>query len=128
METTCTLPAPEIPASACFFDGSGYSLNENYLSQLGFSKLEPGREQHPLRYRYYCNRQDQGFELAFCARYNILSVTEFMHDPETGEWIYSNTVVGMFHIGSDDDLRFIFLRNVRLNFVFHTSRKKLYGF
>jgi len=127
MKTTASSFMYELPAPGPQPLSGNYSLNENFLSQLGFLKLEPAADQKESVYRYYRNKMERGFDLIFCKAFRILTVIEFMTEPDTGEFKYSNMVLGMFHVDSDDDLKFIFSRNVRLNFVFNTSRRKLYG-
>lgn len=106
-----------------------YSPDESYLKKLGFLKLEVTAGRKELVFRYHnLNKKGKGFDLLFSDDFSILTIEEFMPDTKgTGINSYRNTIVGMFHIESDDDLKFIFSRNVRLNYVFNISPKKMYG-
>ncbi len=103
-----------------------YTINEKYLQHLGFQKNEELSGLNEWVYRYYkpakkCN----GIELVFLKDFCILSVEEFWLNNSTGSEQISTTIVGKFRIYSDDDLRFIFTRNIRLNFLFNIAGRKV---
>jgi len=103
-----------------------YIINEKYLQHLGFQKNEVLSGHNEWVYRYYkpskgCN----GIELIFIKDFCILSVEEFWLNNSNGVEQFTNTIVGKFRIYSDDDLQFIFTRNIRLNYLFNIAGKKV---
>ena len=103
-----------------------YSLNEAYLIKLGFNKSETGNGSDHLTYKYQSRETTgSGFELVFQKEYGILSIEEFWEHPADGILYIGNPIVGKFRIQSDEDLRFIFSRNVRLSHIFFTACKKV---
>lgn len=103
-----------------------YTINEKYLQHLGFQKKEDLSNLNEWVYRYYKPaKQCNGIELVFLKEFCILSIEEFWLNHSTGSEQVTNTLVGKFRIYSDDDLRFIFTRNIRLNFLFNIAGRKV---
>jgi len=105
---------------------STYNINENYLQRLGFEKNEVLSGINEWVYRYYKpSKQCNGIELVFIRDFCILSVEEFWLNRSNGTEKVSNTIVGKFRIYSDEDLQFIFSRNIRLNYLFNITRRNV---
>lgn len=109
-----------------FHQPSSCCINENFLSQLGFYRVISEQIQDTKTYRY-CNQHGHGFDVIFSEEFNILTVEEFGYD-DAGRATCNNKIVGMFHIQEPEDLDFIFSRNVRLNYVFNTTKKNVVSF
>lgn len=104
-----------------------YLLNEKLLQDIGFIKTDFAKKRRENVFRYYHpGSMEKGFDLIYSDDYSIVSVEEFTINPATGITRFRNTIVGMFHIQSDEDLRFIFSKNVRLNFVLNVSPRRVY--
>jgi hypothetical protein len=102
------------------------SINEAFLSRLGFYRVISEKIQDTKTYRY-CNQHGHGFDVIFSEEFNVPTVEEFGYD-DAGKTSFNNTIVGMFHIQLPEDLDFIFSRNVRLNYVFNTAKKNVVSF
>jgi hypothetical protein len=103
-----------------------YTLDEMYLFKLGFSKLLGAPDEKDSTFRYYNpNITGAGFDLIYANDFGVVTVEEFSTDPGTGNIFSRNPIVGMFHIKSDEDLKFIFSRNVRLNLAFGILPKRI---
>lgn len=115
--------------SACCLSVKGktsYAINENYLLAMGFEKNEVLSGPKELVYRYYRRSKScNGIELIFEKEYGILSVEEFWLDKNDGLEYFTYTIVGKFRICSDDDLAFIFSKNIRLNYLFNMNRRRV---
>jgi|KBSSwiS6_1023812.scaffolds.fasta_scaffold03892_4 hypothetical protein len=102
-----------------------YDINEMYLEKLGFEKKTAFSDQNKCIFRYHKpGNSAKGFDVIFVEEFGILSVEEFGIDLITGNTHFRNTIVGMFHIESDEDLAFIFSKNVRLKFMFEIAAKR----
>lgn len=122
--TTALYTPDEITADYQKEAKRNYLPDETYLNKLGFLKLEAATGREKCIYRFYNPSNNKGFDLIFSDDFGILTVEEFISDTATGRIFSCNTIVGMFHVESDEELKFIFSRNVRLNYVFNISRKR----
>jgi hypothetical protein len=103
-----------------------YTINEEYLRKIGFEKNEPLSSPCEWVYRHYDPvAGEHGIELKFLKEFGVLSVDEFWINREEGSELFSHTIVGKFRIYSDDDLYFIFSRNVRLHHLFSVANKRV---
>lgn len=98
-------------------------IHEDFLSKLGFCRVTEAQNHATRVYRFF-NQKGHGFDVIFSEEFNVLTIEEFECNG-AGGISYNNTIVGMFHIYSPDDLDFIFSRNVRLNYAFKTAKKTL---
>ncbi len=104
----------------------GYNINENYLLAMGFEKNDILSGPQELVYRYYRpSKSRSGIELIFEREFGILSVEEFWLDKNNDLAYFTYTIVGKFRICSDDDLAFIFLKNIRLNYIFNVNGRRV---
>lgn len=103
-----------------------YCLNIDFLRKLGFEKNETLSNATEWVYRYYCGVKNcYGIELVFSKEHSILSVEEFwISRPEDSAYV-TNSIVGKFKICSDEDLNFIFSRNIKLNYIFNVNGKRV---
>lgn len=108
----------ESPKQKCWID-------ETFLLKLGFYRVVSNYQEETKIYRF-SSEHGRGFDVIFSEEFGVLTVEEFDCDDHSNKISYNNTVVGMFHIYSTDDLSFIFSRNVRLNYVFNTAKKILF--
>ncbi|GAB2817385.1 hypothetical protein [Ferruginibacter profundus] len=114
------------PPGPPFIKKNTYTINEKFLQRLGFKKIEVLSGQNEWVYRYYKpSKECNGIELIFIKDFCILSVEEFWLNHSNGFEQVSNTIVGKFSIYSDEDLQFIFSRNIRLNYLFNIAGKRV---
>ncbi len=105
---------------------NAYCINVEFLQNLGFEKNEVLSGPAEWVYRYYCRgRGCHGIELVYFNEFSILSVEEFWLDKSDESNYISNSIVGKFRICSDEDLGFIFSRNVKLNHIFNVDGKRV---
>ncbi len=105
---------------------STYCINVDFLQNLGFEKNEVLSGPTEWVYRYYRRGKGcHGIELVFLKEFSILSVEEFWLDQSDDSAYVSNSIVGTFRICSDEDLDFIFSRNVKLNHIFNVDGKRV---
>ncbi len=105
---------------------STYCLNVAFLQNLGFEKNEVLSGPTEWVYRYYRRGKGcHGIELVFFKEFSILSVEEFWLDKSDESAYISNSIVGKFRICSDEDLGFIFSKNVKLNHIFNVDGKRV---
>jgi hypothetical protein len=103
-----------------------YIINEDILSGLGFEKNETLSNPQQTVYRYYrYSKGCSGIELIFENEFGILSVEEFRLNKNNDLEYFSYTIVGKFRISSDQDLAFIFSRNIRLNYIFNVEGRRV---
>jgi hypothetical protein len=103
-----------------------YVINEDILSGIGFEKNEALSDLQQTVYRYYRHSKVcSGIELIFEKEFGILSVEEFWLNKNNDIEYFSYTIVGKFRISSDQDLAFIFSRNIRLNYLFNIEGKRV---
>lgn len=103
-----------------------YSINENYLLAMGFEKKDFLSGPQELVYRYYRpSKNCSGIELIFEKEFGVLSIEEFWLDKNNGLEYVTYTIVGKFRICSDEDLAFIFSKNIRLNYIFNVSGRRV---
>ncbi len=103
-----------------------YSINEEYLLAMGFEKNEPLSGPDQSVYRYYLpSRGCSGIELIFEKVFGVLSVEEFRLNKNADLEYFSYAIVGKFRICSDEDLRFIFSKNIRLNYIFNIEGRRV---
>lgn len=106
--------------------GNGYCINIEFLQNLGFEKNEVLSGPTEWVYRYYRQTKGcHGIELVFSKDFSILSVEEFWLNKSDEMAYISNSIVGKFRICSDEDLGFIFSRNVKLNYIFNVDGKRV---
>lgn len=116
-EPACPLPTARRPV---------YNINENYLLAMGFEKNDILSGPQELVYRYYRpSKNGSGIELIFEKEFGVLSIEEFWLDKNKGLEYVAYTIVGKFRICSDDDLAFIFSKNIRLNYLFNMNRRRV---
>lgn len=93
---------------------------------MGFEKNGILSGPKELVYRYYRpSKKGSGIELIFEKEFGVLSIEEFWLDKINGLEYVTYTIVGKFRICSDDDLAFIFSKNIRLNYLFNMSRRSV---
>jgi hypothetical protein len=103
-----------------------YAINENYLLAKGFEKNELLSGPLESVYRYYRpSKNCSGIELIFEKEFGILSVEEFWLNKNNNLEYFTYTIVGKFRISSDEDLAFIFSKNIRLNYIFNMNRRRV---
>ena len=103
-----------------------YTINEEYLKRLGFKKNEVLSGPNEWIYKYSNPATEgNGLELIFLKEYGILSVEEFWVNHDDAGGYIAHTIVGKFNICSDEDLDFIFSRNIKLNFIFNVVCKRV---
>ena len=103
-----------------------YIINEGYLRMMGFEKNETLSKPTELVYRFYRPAKEcHGIELIFEKQFGVLSVEEFWLNKNTNLEYYTYTIVGKFRICSDDDLAFIFSKNIRLNYIFNVNGRRV---
>jgi len=103
-----------------------YMINEAYLKSIGFAKQDSPAERNEIVYRY--NRPGRyagGVELIFEKEFGVLSVEEFCLNKRNGIEYHAYTIVGKFRINSDEDLAFIFAKNIRLNYLFNIDGRRV---
>ena len=98
-----------------------YRLNDHFFSRLGFTKQTDGdasiyRYSNPLT-------TNNIIEVVYQPEFDVLSIGEFWIGT-LGE-LTGNNLLGQFRIESDEDLAFIFLKNVRLHHLFYNTRKRV---
>lgn len=103
-----------------------YPINDAYLFNLGFEKNEALSGPEEWVYRYYrpCKRCS-GIELIYLREFGILSVEEFWLNGINGVEQMAQTIVGKFRVYCNEDLDFIFSRNIRLNYIFNVDGKRV---
>lgn len=105
---------------------SPYIINENYLYSLGFEKNEVLSGPEEWVYRYYNFQSGKnGIELQFLYEFGILSIEEFWQNTTDNDAYFPHVIVGKFRISCDDDLHFIFSKNIRLNYIFNVASKRV---
>lgn len=119
-------PHDQVMRSTSAETRSVYCLNIDFLRNLGFEKNEILSSPSEWVYRYYCRVKGcYGIELVFSKDFSVLSVEEFWLDrPEESVYV-TNSIVGKFKICSDEDLNFIFSRNIKLNYIFNVNGKRV---
>ena len=116
----------QLPRPSFLKNRSIYDINEKYLQRLGFEKNEVLSGLNECVYRYYKpSKKCNGIELVFIRDFCILSIEEFWLNRSDGTEKISNTIVGKFQIYSDEDLQFIFSRNIKLNYLFNITRRNV---
>jgi hypothetical protein len=96
------------------------------LLGIGFEKNEVLSGPREWVYRYYQpSKGCSGIELIFEKEFGILSVEEFWLNKNNDLEYFTYTIVGKFRICSDEDLAFIFSRNIRLNYIFNINRRRV---
>lgn len=102
-----------------------YCINIDFLRKLGFEKNEVLSGPAEWVYQYYRRVNDSyGIEVVFLKEFSILSVEEFWLNKSDESAYVSNSIVGKFRICSDEDLDFIFSRNIKLNYIFNVDGKR----
>lgn len=105
---------------------TAYTINEFFLRKLGFEKNEALSGSDECVYRYYnAETPGNGLELFFLKEFSILSIVEFRIVPPGDEKYYTHPIVGEFRVSSDEDLKFIFSKNVRLNYIFNIANRRV---
>lgn len=103
-----------------------YSINIDFLRNLGFEKNDILSSPTEWVYQYYCRVKGcYGIELVFAKEYGILSVEEFWIDRSDESAYVTNSIVGKFRVCSDEDLNFIFSKNIKLNYLFNVEGKRV---
>jgi hypothetical protein len=116
----------EIHAAMQPHAGINCDLSQNYLCKLGFVRLDSTADPDFSVYRYCTPKKSgKGFDLIFSGEFGIITVEEFATDPVSGSISFRNTIVGMFQIECQEDLHFIFSRNIRLKHTFKTALKRV---
>lgn len=103
-----------------------YVINEEFLKKLGFIEVKSAGSPETATYRYHNPAAGgTGFDLIYVKEFGIVSVEEFWTDMPEANNGFRNMIMGVFRIESDNDLAFIFLKNVRLCYTFQTSVRRL---
>ncbi len=102
-----------------------YFINECFLMNLGFKRNETLSCGYEWVYRYESTiTPGNGLELLFLQEYGIVTIKEFWAGEGT-ECCSAHSLIGEFRINADEDLEFIFTKNVRLNFIFHVANRRV---
>jgi len=103
-----------------------YCINENYLQAMGFEKNEMLSGPQQLVYRFYRpSKGCCGIELIFEKQFGVLSVEQFRLNKNNDLEYFTYTIVGKFRICCDEDLAFIFSKNIQLNYIFNINGRRV---